>query len=49
MLTAEEKQILVQLICKEQSDMIVNDHNTYQSKEYVGLEELKVKIKDLED
>lgn len=49
MLTEDEKQSLIQLICKEQNDMIKKDYISYQSKDYVDLEILKVKIKELED
>lgn len=49
MLTPEEKEVLVQLICKEQSEMIVSNHMTYDSEAYINLEALKVKIKRLED
>jgi hypothetical protein len=46
MFTQEEKNKLIALICKEQSDIIVKDHTKYDSQEYIELEALKVKIKD---
>lgn len=42
----EEKKMLIELICNEQTHMIVKDHNKYDSQKYKKLEELKVKIKD---
>ena len=46
MLTKEEKEILVELICDKQNRMIIKDHRKYESKKYKNLEKLKVKIKD---
>lgn len=43
----EEKKILIALICNEQTNMIVKDHNKYKSSKYKDLEKLKVKIKDM--
>lgn len=43
----EEKKILIELICNEQTDMIIKDHTKYESEKYKKLEELKVKIKDM--
>ena len=45
-LTKEEKKMLIELICNEQTHMIVKDHTKYDSDKYKKLEELKVKIKD---
>lgn len=45
----EEKKILLELIANEQIRMIVKDHTQYESNDHKRLEELKVKIKDLED
>ena len=45
-LNKEEKKMLIELICNEQTHMIVKDHTKYESEKYVRLEELKVKIKD---
>ncbi|WP_288682356.1 hypothetical protein [uncultured Eubacterium sp.] len=42
-----EKRIIIELICKEQTEMIVEDHSQYDSDRYKTLEELKVKIKDM--
>lgn len=43
----EEKKILIELICNEQTHMIVKDHTKYMSEKYKRLEEIKVKIKDM--
>ena len=43
----EEKKLLIELICNEQTHMIVKDHTKYGSQKYKKLEELKVKIKDM--
>ena len=45
--TKEEKKILIELICNEQTHMIIKDHTKYDSDKYQKLEELKVKIKDM--
>ena len=45
-LNKEEKKMLIELICNEQTQMIVKDHTKYDSQKYKKLEELKVKIKD---
>ena len=45
-LNKEEKKMLIELICNEQTHMIVKDHAKYDSDKYKKLEELKVKIKD---
>lgn len=46
-LTKEEKKLLVELICDEQSKMIINNHTNYKSDRYKILEDLKIKIKKL--
>ena len=46
-LTKEEKKMLIELICNEQTHMIIKDHTKYESDKYKKLEKLKVKIKDL--
>lgn len=46
-LSKEEKKILIELICNEQTHMIIKDHTKYNSKKYKNLETLKVKIKDM--
>ena len=43
----EEKKLLIELICNEQTHMIVKDHTKYMSEKYKRLEEIKVKIKDM--
>ena len=45
-LNKEEKKMLIELICNEQTHMIVKDHIKYDSDKYKKLEELKIKIKD---
>ena len=45
-LTKEEKKMLIELICNEQTHMIIKDHTKYESDKYKKLEKLKVKIKD---
>ena len=45
-LNKEEKKVLTELICNEQTHMIVKNHTKYDSDKYKKLEELKVKIKD---
>lgn len=47
--TKEEKKLLLELICNEQIHMIIKDHTRYESDKYMKLEELKIKIKDLEE
>ena len=47
MLSKEEKKLIIELICNEQTRMIVKDHTKYESDKYKKLEELKVKIKDM--
>ena len=43
----KEKKVLIELICNEQTHMIIKDHTKYKSEKYRKLEELKVKIKDM--
>lgn len=43
----QDKEILIDLICKKQTEMIVNDNASYTSEHYQKLESLKVKIKNL--
>ena len=45
-LNKEEKKVLIELTCNEQTHMIIKDHTKYDSQKYKKLEELKVKIKD---
>ena len=45
-ITKEEKKLLIEFICNEQTHMIIKDHTKYDSDKYRKLEELKVKIKD---
>lgn len=46
-LSKEEKKMLIELICNEQTHMIIKDHTKYDSNKYKSLEALKVKIKDM--
>ena len=43
----EEKKLLIEAICNEQTKMIIHDHHLYDSPRYIKLESLKVKIKDM--
>ena len=47
MLDKKEKKVIIELICNEQTRMIIKDHTKYESEKYKKLEELKVKIKDM--
>ena len=49
MLSTDEVKILVQLICERQTAMIRNNHSSFADKEYIDLERLKVRVKELED
>lgn len=46
-LSKDDKKIMIELICNEQTYMIIKDHTKYESEKYKKLEELKVKIKDM--
>ena len=48
-LNKEEKKMLIELICNEQTHMIIKDNTKYDSDKYKKLEELKVKVKDFEE
>ena len=48
-LNKEEKKMIIELICNEQTHMIIKDHKKYDSDKYKKLEELKVKVKDFEE
>ena len=45
--TKEQKELLLELICNKQIDMILKNNNNYMNEEYRDLEQLKVKIKDM--
>lgn len=45
--TKEERKLLIELICNEQTHMIIKDHTKYESEKYKRLENVKVKIKDM--
>ena len=44
----KDKKLLLELICNEQIHMIIKDNTKYESERYKKLEELKIKIKDME-
>lgn len=46
-MTKEERKILIELICDEQTRMIIKDCTRYKTEKYRKLEKLKVKIKDM--
>lgn len=46
-MTEREKDLIVELICNEQTHMIMKDHTRYDTEEYKELEALKIKIKDM--
>jgi len=45
-LSKQEKRIIIELICNEQTHMIIKDSSKYSSSKYKELEKLKIKIKD---
>ena len=46
-MTEREKNLIVELICNEQTHMIMKDHTRYDTEKYKELEALKIKIKDM--
>ena len=46
-LNKEENKMIIELICNEQTHMIIKDHTKYDSDKYKKLEVLKIKIKDM--
>ena len=46
-LNKEEKKMIIELICNEQTHMIIKDHTKYDPDKYKKLEVLKIKIKDM--
>lgn len=46
-MTKDDKKTIIELICNEQTHMIIKDHTKYESEKYKKLEELKIKIKDM--
>ena len=44
-LTTKDKNVLIEMICKKQNEMILSDATSYQTDEYTMLEQLKVKIR----
>lgn len=47
MFTKKEQEMIIHLISDAQIKMIVQDHAQYGSAEYIDLEKLKVKVKDM--
>ena len=47
MLSKDEKKTLIELICNEQTHMIIKDSQKYESPKYKNLEKMKIKIKDM--
>ena len=48
-LSKSERKMIIELICNEQTHMIIKDSEKYTSEKYKKLEELKVKIKDFKE
>ena len=46
-MTENEKKLIIELICNEQTHMIIKDHTRYDTDKYKELEALKIKIKDM--
>lgn len=46
MLRNKDKRLIIELICNEQTHMIMKHPESYDSDKYRHLEELKVKIKE---
>lgn len=46
--TKEERKLFLELICEKQINMIIVDNTKYESYEYKMLEELKIKVNNLE-
>ena len=42
-----ERELLIRLICNEQTHRIVKDYTKYESDDYKEFEKLKVKIKNM--
>ena len=49
MFNKKERETLIELICNEQTHMIIKHPESYDTPKYQILEELKVKVKDDED
>lgn len=44
----EDKILLLKLICDKQIEMIAEDNTQYESDLYIKLEELKIKVKNID-
>lgn len=49
MLKNGEKNILVELICSEQTQMLAKDKDAYNHDRYKNLERIKVKVKGMKE
>lgn len=49
MLNTEETNTLVGLICEKQTAMIISNHGSFADEEYINLERLKIKVKEMEN
>ena len=47
-ITKSERKILIELICNEQTHMIIKHPESYSWEKYKNLEKIKLKIKDME-
>lgn len=47
--TKNQKEIAIDLICKKQTEMLIDDGHSYDSDEYKELEAIKIKIKNMLD
>lgn len=43
----EDKKLLLDLICSEQVNMLLENNTSYESERYMRLERLKVMVKDM--
>ena len=46
-LNKEHKRMLIELICNEQTHMLIKDNSKYSSDKYKKLEQLKIIVKDM--
>lgn len=45
MMSKKDKKLLIEIICNEQTNMIIKDHTTHESERYKELERLKARIR----
>ena len=48
MLKEQDKRIMIELVCNEQTKMIMSDCTSYTSDKYRDLEKVKIKLKERE-